>query len=87
MMKTSSSRAKTRRKKKKGPVIPKKCRFCEAGQKTIDYKEADLLRRYVSGRGKIMASRYTGVCALHQRKLAQAIKRSRFMALMPFVSR
>ena len=87
MMKTSSSRTNKARKKKRGPAAPKKCRFCEGGVKSIDYKDADQLRRFISGRGKIMAARYTGVCALHQRKLSRAIQRSRFMAMLPFVSR
>lgn len=51
----------------------------------IDYKEVDLLRRFVSGQAKIVDPRYTGTCAAHQRKLAQAIKRARFLGLLPFV--
>ena len=53
----------------------------------IDYKEVDLLKRFVSGQAKIIDPRHTGVCAKHQRRLAEAIKRARFMALLPFVRR
>jgi len=52
----------------------------------IDYKDVKMLGRYVSERGKIMPSRITSVSASKQRKLKQAIKRSRILALMPFVS-
>jgi len=64
----------------------KKCYFCE--QKTIpDYKETDSLRRNLSERGKIVERVYTGVCQKHQRGLSKAIKRARFMALLPFIVR
>lgn len=55
--------------------------------KYIDYKEIDLLRRFVSSQAKIIDPKHTSVCAKHQRKLAEAIKRARFMALLPFVRR
>lgn len=61
------------------------CSFCVAHQDTIDYKDADGLRRYLSGRAKIEPSRKTGVCAKHQRALSTAIKRARQLALLPFV--
>ena len=51
---------------------------------TIDYKDVRLLQRYVSERGKIVPSRITAVGAKNQRKLAQAIKRARFLALLPY---
>jgi small subunit ribosomal protein S18 len=63
------------------------CFFCSQNIKYIDYKEVDLLRRFVSSQAKIIDPKHTGVCAKHQRKLAQAIKRARFMALLPFVRR
>jgi len=50
----------------------------------IDYKDTRLLQRFTSSYGKIVARRRSGTCMLHQRKLAQAIKRARFMALIPF---
>jgi small subunit ribosomal protein S18 len=52
----------------------------------IDYKELDRVARYVTERGKIMPSRLTGTCAKHQRRLSVAIKRARFMALLPYVA-
>ena len=53
--------------------------------KSIDYKDVDRLRRYVSDRAKIEPPRKTGVCAKHQRALSTAIKRARHLALLPFV--
>ena len=61
------------------------CFFCSQNMKEIDYKETDLLRRFVSSQAKIIDPRHTSVCAKHQRKLSTAIKRARFMALLPFV--
>jgi small subunit ribosomal protein S18 len=63
------------------------CFFCSQNLTYIDYKEIDLLRRFVSSQMKIIDPKHTGVCAKHQRKLAEAIKRARFMALLPFVRR
>lgn len=61
------------------------CFFCSQNMKEIDYKEVDLLKKFVSSQAKIIDPRHTGVCAKHQRKLAEAIKRARFLALLPFV--
>lgn len=63
----------------------KDCYFCVHTQEEIDYKEAQLLRRFISSYGKIAPRRRSGMCAMHQRKLAHAIKRARIMALLPFV--
>ncbi|MDP3880499.1 MAG: 30S ribosomal protein S18 [Dehalococcoidales bacterium] len=63
----------------------KVCSFCEGKVKVIDYKDADKLRGYISDRGKIAPRRRTGTCARHQRILAQAIKRARHLALLPYV--
>jgi small subunit ribosomal protein S18 len=63
----------------------KVCRFCTQKLK-IDYKEPDTLRRFVTERGKILPRRITGTCAKHQRELAEAIKRARILALLPFVA-
>ncbi|SDN61897.1 SSU ribosomal protein S18P [Fictibacillus solisalsi] len=52
----------------------------------IDYKDVDLLKRFVSERGKILPRRVTGTSAKYQRQLTRAIKRARFMALLPYVS-
>ncbi|MCA9990861.1 MAG: 30S ribosomal protein S18 [Anaerolineales bacterium] len=61
------------------------CAFC-VEKKTIDYKDHDLLRRYVTEHGRIRPRRQTGTCALHQRELAVAVKRARHLALLPFVA-
>ncbi|MCK4804138.1 MAG: 30S ribosomal protein S18 [Spirochaetes bacterium] len=55
--------------------------------KTVDYKEAELLRKFITDRGKILPRRITGTCAKHQRVLSRAIMRARMMALLPFVSK
>ena len=62
-------------------------RFSGANAPKIDYKDAKLLQRYVSERGKIVPSRITAVSAKKQRELAQAIKRARFLGLLPYVIR
>ena len=63
----------------------KVCPFSGAGAPKIDYKDVKLLQRYVSERGKIVPSRITAVSAKKQRELARAIKRARFLALLPYV--
>lgn len=63
----------------------KTCPFSGDNAPAIDYKDVRLLSRYVSERGKIVPRRITAISAKKQRELAQAIKRSRFMALMPYV--
>lgn len=65
----------------------KGCYFCQNNINEINYKDTNTLRRYLSSFGKIVARKRSGVCAWHQRKLANAIKRSRFMGLLPFVVR
>ena len=63
----------------------KTCPFSGPNAPKIDYKDVRLLQRYVSERGKIVPSRITAVSALKQRELAKAIKRARFLALVPYV--
>jgi len=65
----------------------KVCQFCKEGAKWVDYKDTQLLRRFISDRGKIRARRVTGTCAQHQRDVATAIKNAREMALLPYASR
>lgn len=60
------------------------CRFTAEGIKQIDYKDIDLLKGYVTETGKIVPSRITGTKAKYQRQLSTAIKRSRYLALLPF---
>jgi small subunit ribosomal protein S18 len=62
----------------------KTCHFCES-KISIDYKDEMLLRRFTNDRGKILPRRVSGTCAKHQRELAVAIKRGRFLALIPYV--
>jgi small subunit ribosomal protein S18 len=63
----------------------KTCPFSGANAPKIDYKDTKLLQRYISERGKIVPSRITAVSAKKQRELARAIKRARFLALLPYV--
>ena len=63
----------------------KVCPFSGAGAPKIDYKDVKLLQRYVSERGKIVPSRITAVSAKKQRELARAIKRARYLGLLPYV--
>ena len=60
------------------------CRFCANPESEINYKDVETLRRFITNHGKIRSRRHTGTCAKHQRELAQAIKRARHMALLPF---
>ncbi len=70
-----------------GPRRRKKvCAFCAEKVECVDYKDVVRLRKYVSERAKILPRRLTGTCAKHQRQLTTAIKRSRYMALMPYIS-
>jgi small subunit ribosomal protein S18 len=62
----------------------KSCPFSGEGAPAIDYKDVKLLQRYVSERGKIVPSRITAVSAKKQRELSRAIKRARFLALLPY---
>lgn len=63
---------------------PRECQFCQDKSLKIDYKQIDLLRRYIINGGKIRPRRQTGACAKHQREIAQAIKRARHLALLPY---
>lgn len=62
----------------------KSCPFTGEGAPAIDYKNPDMLRRYMTEKGKIMPSRITSVCLKKQRALSNAIKRARYIALLPF---
>lgn len=65
---------------------PKFCRLCREKIVIIDYKNVDLLQKFVTERGKIIPNRISGNCATHQRKLTRAVKRARIAALLPFVA-
>ena len=62
----------------------KVCVFCAEKIEEIDYKDAEKLRKYVSDKGKILPRRVTGCCAKHQRKVTEAVKRARTIALLPY---
>jgi small subunit ribosomal protein S18 len=64
----------------------KVCKFCKNGLE-VDYKKPDSLRRFVTERGKILPRRITGTCAKHQRMLTTEVKRSRALALLPYVTK
>lgn len=72
--------------KKKFAPRRKFCRFCADSELPLNYKNPEVLRDFVTERGKIIARRITGVCARHQRELTREIKRARQMALMIYTS-
>jgi len=80
-----SSKRKGRRRKK---IIQNlTCPLCESGVKSISYKDVYQLKKFTSVRGKIISTEKSGVCHKHQKQLKRAIKRARFMALLPYVSK
>ena len=62
------------------------CPMCENKISFVDYKDFNFLRRFISDRGRIVSRRKSGACAKHQRALAQAIKRARHLALLPYTA-
>ena len=74
------------RRKIRRRARPGKCYFCQE-KKEPDYKDPETLSRSISERGKILSTARTGLCAKHQRRLARQVKRSRFLALLPFATR
>lgn len=64
----------------------KVCRFCSEKISAVDYKDTDLLQKFITEKGKIVPRRISGTCSKHQRTLAREIKRARFIALLPFVA-
>ena len=62
------------------------CRFCRRGNKYVDYKDIDTLQKLLTNRGKIYSRKRSGNCASCQRKAKKAIKRARYMALLPFTT-
>ena len=63
------------------------CRFTAEGVKEIDYKDLDTLKNYITETGKIVPSRITGTSAFYQRQLSRAVKRARYLALLPYTDR
>lgn len=64
----------------------KVCQFCANKEESIDYKDVETLKKYITERGKILPRRVTGTCAAHQREVTKAIKRARTVALLPYVA-
>lgn len=77
---------KKRRRSATGIREQTQCRFCREGRRYIDYKNVDVLQKLLTNRGKIFSRKRSGNCASCQRKVKTAIKRARFMALLPFTS-
>lgn len=67
-------------------TVKKECVFCK-NELDIDYKNIELLERYISSRGKILSRNISGNCAKHQRKVAREVKRARFLDLIPYTGR
>jgi small subunit ribosomal protein S18 len=66
------------------PLKKRFCRFCADKVRVIDYKDTKRLEAFITERGKILTSRISGNCAKHQRRIAEAIKKARFIALLPY---
>ena len=83
---TAEASAPAKEGKKYMKRIPRKkvCAFCQNKQDTVDYKDVNLLKKYITEGGKILPRRMTGTCAKHQRVLVKAIKRARLVDLLPF---
>ncbi|MFA6897009.1 MAG: 30S ribosomal protein S18 [Patescibacteria group bacterium] len=74
-------------KRNNAPVVKKQCLFCIERERNADYKDPQTLQRFINQRAKIMSPKRTGACTKHQRQVATAIKRARFMALLPYISK
>ena len=79
------------KKKKMGPRKPrifkkKKCRFCGDDKLEISYLDVQFLRKFITERGKIVPSRFSGNCARHQRKVTAVIKRARNAGILPYLA-
>ncbi|MBI5037628.1 MAG: 30S ribosomal protein S18 [Candidatus Kerfeldbacteria bacterium] len=68
-------------------VTQKDCYFCINGLTDVEYRDTDVMKKFLSSYAKILPRKKTGICAKHQRKLSQAVKRARFMALVQFTTR
>jgi small subunit ribosomal protein S18 len=64
----------------------KTCPICEAGSRYVDYKDDRTLSRFITERGKILPRRISGTCARHQRQIGTAVKRGRYLALLPYIA-
>ncbi len=87
MARPSPSNRRTTKEAARRGAKKKVCAFCQDGAEWVDYKDVNLLRRFMSERGKIRARRVSGNCAQHQREVAVAIKTARELALLPYTQR
>ena len=87
-MSPKNKRGSGNRRKKFGAGVREQsqCRFCREKVKYVDYKDIDTLQKLLTNRGKIFSRKRSGNCAKCQRKVQRAIKRARFMALLPFAT-
>ena len=76
----------SKRVARRGPFRRKRCRFCVDKVETVDYKDVQRLRKCVTDRGKIIPRRISATCARHQRQMTVAIKRARYLAMLPYVA-
>jgi len=88
-MKVNRARKPLRKTNRKSnifmPFRKRICRFCSDKIKTIEYKDLKVVESFIKERGRILSARSSGNCAKHQRQLTRAIKRARFLALVPYV--
>lgn len=63
------------------------CYFCKKNIQEVDFKDTEILKRFISGLGKIRPRKKSGLCSFHQRKLAQAVKRARHLGLLSYTTK
>ncbi|PIZ99118.1 MAG: 30S ribosomal protein S18 [Candidatus Komeilibacteria bacterium CG_4_10_14_0_2_um_filter_37_10] len=78
---------KTMNKANNAKPIKKYCYFCTNAIKEVDYKNIQIIQKFLSSYGKIAPRQRSGVCSPHQRQLAQAVKRARYLSLLPYTSK
>lgn len=74
----------SKRREKFTPTKKRFCRFCVDRARKIDYKDIKLLEAFIREKGKIISTRFSGNCAKHQRRITEAIKKARFISLLPY---
>ncbi|MBA3551180.1 30S ribosomal protein S18 [Patescibacteria group bacterium] len=82
-----NNKSNTKNQSFKAPSAPKQCYFSQNNIKHIDYKDVEILKKFLNPHSRLMSGKRTGVSTKNQRKLAVAVKRARFMGLLPFVAR
>ena len=86
MLRTNNTNNRKRKPVMTGVPAQTQCRFCRRGTEYIDYKDIETMQKLLTHRGKIYSRKRSGNCAGCQRKVKRAIKRARFMALLPYVA-